>query len=97
MKGFYNRILHINVSDQSYDVEPLDDTILPRFLGGKGLATYLLLHHNPPGIDPLSAENRLILATGPVSGTPVDTGFIQNHPKPVSTLNHIPAAQPPSI
>jgi aldehyde:ferredoxin oxidoreductase len=70
MKGFYNRILQINVSDQSFHVEPIDETILERYLGGKGLSTHLLLKENPPGVDPLSPENNLILATGPVSGTP---------------------------
>jgi len=71
MKGFYNRILQINVSDQSFHVETIEDTILERYLGGKGLSTYLLLKQNPPGVDPLSPENLLILATGPVSGTPI--------------------------
>ncbi|UCF84625.1 MAG: aldehyde ferredoxin oxidoreductase family protein [Desulfobacteraceae bacterium] len=71
MKGFFNRILSINVSDQSYHVDPIDDSILEKCLGGKGLSTYLLLKHNPPGVDPLGPENRLILATGPVSGTSI--------------------------
>ncbi|MBW1909369.1 MAG: aldehyde ferredoxin oxidoreductase family protein [Deltaproteobacteria bacterium] len=71
MKGFFNRILSINVSDQSYDVDPIDDSLLEKYLGGKGLSTYLLLKHNPAGVDPLSPENRLILATGPVSGTSI--------------------------
>ncbi|MBW1767119.1 MAG: aldehyde ferredoxin oxidoreductase family protein [Deltaproteobacteria bacterium] len=69
MKGFYNRLLIINASDQSYHEETLDDAILERYLGGKGLSTHLLLEHNPPGVDPLSPENHFILATGPVSGT----------------------------
>jgi len=56
-------------------VEPIEDTILERYLGGKGLSTHLLLKENPPGVDPLSPENNLILATGPVSGTPM--GFLQ--------------------
>jgi aldehyde:ferredoxin oxidoreductase len=71
MKGFYNKILYINVSNQSFHVEPIDDTILERYLGGKGLSTHLLLKENPPGVDPLSPENNLILATGPVSGAPI--------------------------
>ncbi|MCD6295871.1 MAG: aldehyde ferredoxin oxidoreductase family protein [Deltaproteobacteria bacterium] len=71
MKGFFNQILSINVSDQSYHVDPIDDSILEKYLGGKGLSTYLLLKHNPQGVDPLSPENRLILATGPVSGTSI--------------------------
>jgi aldehyde:ferredoxin oxidoreductase len=71
MKGFFNQILNINVSDQSYHVATVDDSILEKYLGGKGLATYLLLKHNPSGVDPLSPENRLIFATGPVSGTAI--------------------------
>lgn len=69
MKGFYHRILSIDVTDQSHRVEEIDDAMLQRFLGGKGLATHLLLKHNPPGVDPLGPDNCLILATGPVSGT----------------------------
>jgi len=38
---------------------------------GKVLATHLLLENNPPGVDPMSPENHLILITGPVSGTPI--------------------------
>jgi aldehyde:ferredoxin oxidoreductase len=40
-------------------------------LCGKGLATHLLLGRNSPGVDPLDPENHLILAIGPVSGTPI--------------------------
>ena len=71
MKSFFNQILSINVSDQSYHVDAVDDSILEKYLGGKGLSTYLLLKHNPPGVDPLGPENHLILATGPVSGTSI--------------------------
>jgi aldehyde:ferredoxin oxidoreductase len=71
MKGLFNRILNINVSDHSYHVDPIDDELLERYLGGKGLATHLLLEHNPLGVDPLSPENHLILTTGPFSGTPI--------------------------
>ena len=71
MKGFFNRILIINVSDHSHYVDTIDDSILEKYLGGKGLSTYLLLKFNPPGVDPLSPENHLILATGPVSGTAI--------------------------
>lgn len=69
MKGFFNRILRINVSNKSYLVEPTDDSVLEKYLGGKGLATHLLLKNNPAGVDPLSSENNLVLAIGPVSGT----------------------------
>ena len=69
MKGFYNRILSVNVSDQSHRIDILDDEIFEKHLGGRGLATKLLLKENPAGVEPLGPENNLIFATGPVSGT----------------------------
>ncbi len=71
MKGFFNRILSINVSSLNYKVEPIDDELLEKYLGGKGLSTHLLLKYNPPRVDQLSPDNHLILSTGPFSGTPI--------------------------
>lgn len=65
MFGFYNRIITINLSNNSFAIEALDIDILSAYLGGKGLATHLLLERNPKGVDPLSSENHLIIATGP--------------------------------
>ena len=69
MNGFYNMVLRVNVSDKSFELQPISDEVLQQTLGGKGLATHLLLKHNPPGVDPLSADNHLIFATGPASGS----------------------------
>lgn len=71
MKGFYNRLLIIDLTSESFKSEPLPDRILGALLGGKGLGSHLLLRHNPPGIDPLSSKNCLIIATGPATGTSV--------------------------
>jgi aldehyde:ferredoxin oxidoreductase len=71
MYGFYNMTLRINVSQQSFEMQIVKDSVLRRSLGGKGLATHLLLHHNPPGVEPLSPENNLIFANGATAGTPV--------------------------
>jgi len=71
MDGFYNMVLRIDVSQESYELKLVSDDVLARTLGGKGLATHLLLRHNPPGVDPLSADNHLIFATGPTTGSRV--------------------------
>ncbi|MCD6306889.1 MAG: aldehyde ferredoxin oxidoreductase family protein [Deltaproteobacteria bacterium] len=71
MKGFYNQILRINMSDQSFQVDALSDELLERCLGGKGLASYLLMKHNPPRVNALSPENHFILASGPVCGSSI--------------------------
>lgn len=66
MYGFYNRILSINLTEQSFQIETLPREIYQTYLGGKGLASYLLYSRNPRGVEPLSPENHLIFATGPV-------------------------------
>lgn len=69
MNGFYGRYLKIDLTDETYDVVPLNDEILFTYLGGKGLASYLLYSINPPGVDPLSPGNCLIFATGPITNS----------------------------
>jgi aldehyde:ferredoxin oxidoreductase len=71
MDGFFQKLLKINLNDPSSQQEELSAEMLMQTLGGKGLGARLLLEHNRAGVDPLSAENNLILATGPVSGTAV--------------------------
>lgn len=71
MLGFYNKTLEIDVSNQSFSIRHISDDILRYTLGGKGLATHLLLRHNPPQVDPLGPDNHLILATGPLTGSPI--------------------------
>ena len=68
MHGFYNRILTIDLSARTFVIEAVADEVLRQCLGGKGLATRLLLERNPAGVDPLAPDNHLIFATGPFCG-----------------------------
>ncbi len=69
--GFYGRILCINLTDHSAVAEPVSAETLQSRLGGKGLATQLLLDHCPAGADPLGPENPLIVTTGPLCNSRV--------------------------
>ncbi|MFC1821751.1 aldehyde ferredoxin oxidoreductase family protein [Thermodesulfobacteriota bacterium] len=69
MKGFYGRVLRIDLGRETYTIEEVGDEILGKYLGGKGLASYLLYENNPTGVDPLDPANCLIIATGPVTGS----------------------------
>jgi aldehyde:ferredoxin oxidoreductase len=70
MKGFFNQLLRVNLSNQKSSIEPIPDSVLRSYLGGKGLGSYLLLKENPPRIDPFSPQNRLIITLGPLADTP---------------------------
>jgi len=70
MKGFFNRLLRIDLSHQKSTVEPIPESILGSYLGGKGLGSYLLFKENPPHVDPFSTKNHLIFTLGPLADTP---------------------------
>ncbi len=72
MKGLYKKLLRINVTDQSHAVEEIPESVLKRFLGGKGLGSYLLLTNVSGKCDPLGPDNKLIFVTGPAC----DTGLL---------------------
>jgi aldehyde:ferredoxin oxidoreductase len=70
-KGVFGKIMTINCRERSSSEETVPASVYEKTLGGKGLAGYLLLKKNPAGVDPLSPDNNLILATGPANGFPV--------------------------
>jgi len=44
------------------------------YLGSRGLGTKYLCEETDPKVDPLSPENKMIMATGPLTGTMASTG-----------------------
>jgi aldehyde:ferredoxin oxidoreductase len=44
------------------------------YLGSRGLATKYLVEETDPKVDPLSPENKMIMTTGPLTGTMASTG-----------------------
>jgi aldehyde:ferredoxin oxidoreductase len=70
MKGFFNQLLRIDLSRQKTTLEPIPESTLRSYLGGKGLGSYLLFKENPPHINPFSPQNRLIFTLGPLADTP---------------------------
>ena len=71
MKGFFNRLIRINVRSGQYVFEEIPRKVLETYLGGKGLGTYLLIKNNVPRIDPMSPDNHVIFATGCATGLKV--------------------------
>lgn len=45
------------------------ENMASRFIGGRGVNTYLLLQHLPRGADPLGPDNVLVFGAGPLVGT----------------------------
>ncbi len=71
MLGYQNNVLRIDLTMKSAVNEPLRMDWAEKYIGSKGLAIKYLYEEMEPGIDPLSEDNKLLLMTGPISGTPV--------------------------
>lgn len=74
MHGWMGRILVVDLSQGEWLVCELDTDLARDFVGGRGLASKLLWDEIDPTIEPLSPENELIFATGPLTGTGAITG-----------------------
>ncbi len=68
MFGYGGRILRVNLSSGRTWAEPLPEKLARDYLGGRGVAAYLLYREVPRGTDPLSPANRLYVSAGPLSG-----------------------------
>jgi aldehyde:ferredoxin oxidoreductase len=68
------KILRVNLTDGSCNSEDLNMGWAMEYLGSRGLATKYLYEEIDPKVDPLSEGNKLIMATGPLTGTTASTG-----------------------
>ena len=69
MNGYGGHILRVNLSDGTITKEPTPEKVIRDYLGGRGLGAYLLWTEVPKGADPLGPDNKLIISSGPLSGT----------------------------
>ncbi len=68
------KILRVDLTNGTCKSEPLNMEWAQLYLGQRGLASKYLVEEVDPRVDPLSPENKLIFATGPLTGTMASTG-----------------------
>jgi aldehyde:ferredoxin oxidoreductase len=73
MEGWNYKILDIDLTTQTIEGKPLDVEMANHFLGGRGLGARLLWDLVGPEVAPLSPENVLIFATGPLTASGFQT------------------------
>src|SRR5437868_1509494 len=73
MFGYHGRYLRIDVTTGAAEWVPLPEDVLRRFLGGVGLAAYLMHREAPPGVEPLAPAAPLVFCLSPLVGTPLTT------------------------
>lgn len=67
--GYHNKLLRINLTDQTYKFELLSEEILLKYIGGRGLGVKILYDELLANIDPLGPENKLVFVTAPLHGS----------------------------
>jgi len=68
------KILRVNLTAGTVKSEPLNMTWARAYLGSRGLATKYIVEEVDPKVDPLAEGNKIIWATGPLTGTMASTG-----------------------
>jgi aldehyde:ferredoxin oxidoreductase len=68
MFGWTGKFLHVNLSKGKAVADAYEASVAHRFLGGRGFAAKILWDELKRGIDPLSPENKLVFAAGPLTG-----------------------------
>lgn len=69
MYGWAGKTVTIDLTDRKIEEGKSDIHILKSFIGGRGLGVKLYYDAIDPNIEPLSPENILVFATGPLTGT----------------------------
>lgn len=68
------KILRVDLTAGTVKSEPLNMAWAREYLGSRGLASKYLVEEVDPKVDPLSAANKIIWSTGPLTGTMASTG-----------------------
>lgn len=74
MKGFTGKQLRIDLNTLEAQIEDVDPVLLRQYMGGSGIGARILYNELPVGVDPLSPENKMVFATGPLSLSQVPGG-----------------------
>jgi aldehyde:ferredoxin oxidoreductase len=69
MKGYGGKFLRVNLSAGTVANEPLPLQVAMDFIAGRGFGIKYLYDELAPNVDPLGEHNKLILATGVLTGT----------------------------
>lgn len=67
--GYMGKLLRVDLTRRRATIEKIQKDICRKFIGGTGLGAWILFNEVRPKSDPLGPKNKLIIATGPLTGT----------------------------
>ena len=69
--GYNGKILHVDLTKGTLDVESPDETFYRTYMGGSAMGVYYVLREVPKDADPLGPENVLALFDSVTTGAPI--------------------------
>ena len=69
MKSYRGKLLWVDLTTKTVKEKQISEAWMREFIGGEGFVIKLLYDRLPAKIDPLSPENLLIFASGPLNGS----------------------------
>jgi aldehyde:ferredoxin oxidoreductase len=69
MTPYRNRVLRVNLTGRTVDVETVPRKLCELFIGARGFGIAHLYREQPPYANPLGEGNRLMFLAGPLAGT----------------------------
>ena len=69
--GYMEKMLRVDLTTGTLRDEPLEAGLIENYLGGTGFGVEYLFREVPPGVGWDDPSNRIIMASGPVGGTPL--------------------------
>jgi len=67
--GYQGKILRVNLTNGNVKIEDINEEWAKKYIGGRGYGTRIMYEEVDPAVDPLSEDNKVIIATGPLDGT----------------------------
>jgi len=69
--GYHGKILHVNLSELSWEVETPPEEFYRKYMGGSALGMYYVLKHTPLNVGPFDPENTLALTLSVLTGVAI--------------------------
>jgi len=67
--GYTGKILRINLSEKETKIQKVNESLIKKYIGGRGWGAKIIWDEIPNYVKPFDKENKLIIASGPLTGT----------------------------
>ena len=68
--GYTGKVLEVDLFNGEIRQRELSQSLVSQYIGGRGFTSKLQYDEVGPEVDPLSPDNILVIATGPLTGIP---------------------------